>query len=102
MFFLGHMAWAYVWAVVFAGRRKGGLFVPAILMLGVLPDIDLFLVDFGVRHHTFTHSLFFWFIIFVPLLVVYGRRGIPYLAAILQHFAFGDFVVVTFPCHLLK
>ena len=93
LFFLGHMSWAYVWAVVFAGRRGGKLFVPAVLMLGVLPDVDLFLGGFGVGHHTFFHSLFFWVVLFVPFLVVYRRRVVPYLVAVLQHFAFGDFVV---------
>jgi len=93
LFFLGHMAWGYVWAVVFAGKRGGKLFVPAVLMLAVLPDVDLFLWGFGVEHHTFMHSLFFWFVLFVPFLAVYRGKVIPYLAAVLQHFAFGDFFV---------
>jgi membrane-bound metal-dependent hydrolase YbcI (DUF457 family) len=92
------MAWAYVWAVavwalISRDKRGGKLFVPAILMLGVLPDIDLFFGSLGVVHHTFTHSLFFWLVIFAPFLVVFGRKSIPYLAAVVQHFAFGDFLV---------
>jgi len=87
------MAWAYVWAVVFAGKRWGKLFVPAVLMLAVLPDVDLFLWGFGVEHHTFTHSLFFWFVLFAPFLAVYRGKVIPYLVAVVQHFAFGDFFV---------
>lgn len=66
MFFLGHMTWAYVWAVAFVGKRWGKIFVPAILMLAVLPDVDLFFRSFGVMHHTFTHSLFFGFVLFLP------------------------------------
>jgi len=93
LFFLGHMAWAYVWAVVFAGKRWGKLFVPAVLMLGVIPDIDLFLWGFGVEHHTFTHSFFFWIVMFAPFLAVYRGKVIPYLVAVVQHFAFGDFFV---------
>lgn len=93
MFFLGHMAWAYVWAVMFTGKRGGKLFIPAVLMLGTLPDVDIFLQIFGVGHQTFTHSLFFWFVIFAPFLVVFRLRAIPYLAAVVQHFAFGDFLV---------
>ena len=95
MFFLGHMAWAYVLAVLFAGKRWGKLFVHAVLMLGVLPDVDLFLGGFGVVHHTFTHSLFFWLVLFAPFLVVYRGRVIPYFVAVVQHFAFGDFFVGT-------
>jgi len=92
------MAWAYVWAVtvwaLISGDKRGGkLFVPAILMLGILPDIDVLLTPFGVVHHTFTHSLFFWIIIFAPFLLVFRQRSIPYLAAVVQHFAFGDLLV---------
>jgi hypothetical protein len=92
------MAWAYVWAaivwaVISGGKRGGKLFVPAILMLGVLPDIDLFFGRFGVVHHTFTHSFIFWLVIFAPFLLVFGLKSIPYLAAVVQHFAFGDLLV---------
>ena len=57
LYFLGHMAWAYVWAVIAwtlipAAKRGGKLFVPAILMLGVLPDVDLLLGGLGVVHRT--------------------------------------------------
>ena len=93
MFFLGHMTWAYVWAVAFAGKRWGRLFVPAVLILAVLPDVDLFLEGFGVGHHTFMHSLFFWFVLFLPFLAVYRRRVVPYFLAVVQHFAFGDLLV---------
>ena len=92
------MAWAYVWAVVVwivisRGGRGGKLFVPAILMLGVLPDIDLFFRNLGVVHHTFTHSLLFWLVLFAPFLLAFRLKSIPYLAAVLQHFAFGDLLV---------
>jgi len=87
------MSWAYVWAVIFSGKRWGNLVIPAVLMLGVLPDVDLFLWSFGVQHHTFTHSLFFWFVVSVPFLAVFRFKFIPYLVAVVQHFAFGDFLV---------
>jgi hypothetical protein len=93
LFFLGHMSWAYVFAVAFAGRRGGKLFVPAILILGVLPDVDLFLGGYGVGHRTFFHSIFFWVALFVPVLVIFRWKVVPYLVAVLQHFAFGDFFV---------
>jgi hypothetical protein len=97
MFFLGHMAWAYVWAVaiwalISSNKHGRGLFVPAVLMLGILPDIDLFLGNSEMIHRTFTHSLTFWLVIFVPLLLVYRRKSIPYFVAVVQHFAFGDFI----------
>jgi hypothetical protein len=98
LYFVGHMVWAYVWAaavwaLVSRDKRGGGLFLSAILMLGVLPDVDLFLGSLGVVHHTFTHSLFFWLVIFAPLLLVYRGKSVPYFVAVVQHFAFGDFLV---------
>ena len=93
MFFLGHMVWAYVWAAMFAGKCKGKLFIPLVLMLGIAPDIDLLLRSFGVIHHTLTHSFFFWLIIFAPFFMVFRRKTMPYFIAIAQHFAFGDLLV---------
>jgi len=87
------MAWAYVWATAFAGRRWGRLFVPAGLGLAVVSDIDLLLAGFGVVHHTFTHSFFFWLVVFAPFLVVFRLKSVPYFVAVAQHFAFGDLLV---------
>jgi membrane-bound metal-dependent hydrolase YbcI (DUF457 family) len=87
------MVWAYVWAALFAGKRKGKLFIPTVLMLGIAPDIDLLLRGFDVIHHTFTHSFFFWLIMFAPFFAVFRQKAIPYFVAVAQHFAFGDFLV---------
>ena len=93
MFFLGHMTWAYIWASIFAGKSKVKLIVPAVLILGIAPDVDIFLRGFGVLHHTFTHSFLFWLVVFVPFFAVFRRKSIPYFAAVVQHFAFGDLLV---------
>jgi hypothetical protein len=85
------MVWAYVWAALFAGKRKGKLFIPLVLMLGIAPDFDLLLR--GVVHHTLTHSFFFWIIVFAPFFVVFRQKTVPYFVAVAQHFAFGDFLV---------
>lgn len=87
------MTWAYVWGIAFARKQSTKFFAPAVLMFGVLPDIDLFLRRFGVVHHTFTHSFFFWLVVFAPFLIALRLKAIPYLAAVVQHFAFGDFLV---------
>jgi len=98
LYFLGHMAWAYVWAVIAwalipAAKRGGKLFVPAILMLGVLPDVDLLLGGLGVVHRTVTHSFFLWTVLFIPVFVILRFKAIPYFVAVVQHFAFGDFLM---------
>ena len=86
------MSWAYLCAAVTANKSKDKLFLPLVLILGAIPDIDLFLARFGVVHRTFTHSLFLWLIVFVPFLIIFRRRSLPYLAAVLSHFLFGDFL----------
>jgi hypothetical protein len=88
------MSWAIVFASVFNLKNKHKLFFPAVLLLGILPDIDLFLGSYGVYHHTFFHSIFFWFIFFLPAMISLGwKLVVPYFAALLQHFVFGDFLV---------
>jgi len=93
------MAWAYVWAMLAwtlipSVKRGGKLIVPAILLLGILPDADLLLGNLStVLHRTFTHSFFFWIIIFLPLFIVYGLKSVPYFVAVVQHFAFGDLLM---------
>jgi len=93
LFFLGHMAWAYIWAMMLAGKLRGKLFIHTVLMFGVVPDVDILLQGFGVVHHTFTHSLFFWLVMFAPFFAVFGRKLIPYFVAVAQHFVFEDFLV---------
>ena len=92
------MAWAYVfamlaWALIPGVKRGGKLIVPAILLLGILPDGDLLFGSLGVVHRTFTHSFFFWIIIFVPLFIVFRLKSVPYFVAVVQHFAFGDLLM---------
>lgn len=86
------MSWAYVVAVAFGGRGKK-LFIPAVLLLGCLPDIDLLFEGFGVAHRTFLHSIIFWIALFIPAFVNIRWRAVPYLAAVLQHVTFGDFFI---------
>ena len=98
MYFLGHMAWAYVlamlaWALIPGVKRYGKLFVPAVLMLGVLPDSDLLLGGLGIAHRTVTHSWFLWIVLFIPVFYFLRLKAVPYFVAVIQHFAFGDFVM---------
>jgi membrane-bound metal-dependent hydrolase YbcI (DUF457 family) len=92
------MAWALVWAMLAWAlipgvKRSGKLIVPVILLLGILPDADLLFSNIGVMHRTFTHSIFFWTIIFVPLFIIFRLKSVPYFVAVVQHFAFGDLLI---------
>jgi membrane-bound metal-dependent hydrolase YbcI (DUF457 family) len=97
------MAWAYFWAIVAwalisRAKRVGKLVVPAILILGILPDADFLLESLGVAHRTLTHSFLFWFVVFLPVFFIFRLKSVPYFVAVVQHFAFGDFLMgqVTF------
>ncbi len=74
-------------------KRNAKLFVPLILVLGILPDADLFLEGIGIMHRTVTHSFLFWFVVFIPLFVIFRLKSIPYFVAVVQHFAFGDLIM---------
>lgn len=87
------MTWSYVFADAASGKQRGKLFVPLVLTLGILPDIDLLLEGYGIEHHTVTHSYFFWLILFIPFFAVFRLKALPYLVAVVQHFAFGDFLI---------
>ena len=92
------MTWAYLfavlaWAFIPGVKRTGKLFVPLILLLGVLPDADLLFGRLGIVHHTVTHSFFFWAILFTPFFVIFRLKSIPYFVAVVQHFAFGDLLI---------
>jgi len=93
LFILGHMCWGYI-----AGKATSSFlrisFNPyLVLLLAALPDIDLLLGIFGIQHRTWTHSILFWSLAFVPLFVKYRKRSIPYFVAPIQHIIFGDAIV---------
>ncbi len=69
--------------------------IPLLLVLSILPDIDIF-YDFltGAEiHRGPTHSIFFAFLIFIPIFVYYRKQAVPYFLALLSHSLIGDFIV---------
>ncbi len=98
MYFLGHMAWAVVfatvaWVLIPRAKRGGKLILPLILILGILPDVDILFESFGVLHRTVTHSLLTYSVLFIPFFVAYNWRAIPYFVAVISHFIFGDLLI---------
>ncbi len=88
MFFLGHMAWAYVLAKPFSKNINMYL----IMLLGILPDIDI-LFNSSIEHRSITHSIPILSMLFIPLFVKYRRKALPYYIALTQHVFFGDLIV---------
>lgn len=65
--------------------------IPLALALSVLPDIDLFLEPM-LRHGGPTHSLIVLAILFLPVILIWKRTSIPYLAAAASHGLIGDYL----------
>ncbi len=98
MFLVGHSVWGYILASLTARALRFAhnsyRFNPYIAMiLAVIPDIDIMLYDLGIRHRSITHSILFWLVLFVPFLIVYRKRSLPYLVAVIQHIMVGDIIV---------
>ena len=100
MFLVGHSVWGYVLASLTAralrldSAHNSYRFNPYIAMiLAMIPDIDIILYDLGIRHRSITHSILFWLVVFIPFLIVYRKRSLPYLVAVMQHIMVGDIIV---------
>ena len=98
MFFQGHMVWGYVTARATSSLTRTRLIMPLILFVSVLPDVDIFLEPFGIRHLTLTHTIIFWVVLFMPVFAYFGfRKTLPYFFALLQHFLLGDVFIGSLP-----
>lgn len=91
------MAWSYVICKLVG--RSLNLKVPAYfaLLVGALPDFDIYFQSLGVAHHTYTHSIIVWAPVFLIVFLVYGVRSLPYVAGVAQHVLISDFLVGTVP-----
>lgn len=94
------MVWGYVVCRGVAKASGTGIPLYAALILGAVPDFDLYLVPFGFTHHTYSHSLLVWAPIFLGMLLIWRRRSLPYIAGIGQHFLIGDLLVGAVPLFL--
>jgi membrane-bound metal-dependent hydrolase YbcI (DUF457 family) len=65
--------------------------IPLALTLSVLPDIDLFMEPM-LRHGGPTHSLVILTALFLPVILIWKKASIPYLAAAASHALIGDYL----------
>jgi hypothetical protein len=79
---VGHFALGYVIGKLAMKATKTKMNIPLILTLSVIPDIDI-LVPY-VEHRGPFHSVIMATIVFLPLLVHYGRTAYPYFLALIQ------------------
>ncbi|MCX8151371.1 MAG: metal-dependent hydrolase [Candidatus Bathyarchaeota archaeon] len=93
MFAIGHFALAYLSGKSFAAILKTRLNLPLLFMLSILPDVDLilqFLDPALFMHRGAAHSIFTFTAFFIPFLVFYRKKAVPYYVALLSHSMLGD------------
>jgi membrane-bound metal-dependent hydrolase YbcI (DUF457 family) len=90
MFAVGHFALGYLFGRLSAKIVNVSLSLPLVFFASVLPDTDI-LFPF-IEHRGPLHSVFFNFLIFLPLFCIYQKQALPYFFAVLQHSLVGDFL----------
>jgi membrane-bound metal-dependent hydrolase YbcI (DUF457 family) len=77
--------------------------IPLIMVLSILPDVDL-IVDRlmgSTLHRGPSHSLLLTIVAFLPFLIIYRKKAVPYFVAFASHSLIGDFfaggVVLLWP-----
>jgi membrane-bound metal-dependent hydrolase YbcI (DUF457 family) len=89
------MALAYLVAKASGKLLKVNFNIPLILVLSIIPDVDIIL-EFLLRsplHRGPTHSIIIAILVFIPFLVLYRKKAIPYFAALASHSLIGDFFI---------
>jgi hypothetical protein len=72
-------------------RGKISYSLPLLFAAALLPDLD-FLFYPLFQHHTITHSLTLWSIVYLPVFAIFRIRALPYFIATLSHFMIGDVI----------
>jgi len=90
MFSVGHFALGYLSGRALSKLLNVNVDVSLLFLASILPDIDLIIP--GVEHRGPIHSIIVLFLAFVPVLITYKKRAIPYFIALAQHSLIGDFL----------
>jgi hypothetical protein len=89
------MALGYLIGKASAKLLKVNISIPLILVLSVLPDIDIilnFLFNIEI-HRGPTHSIISAILVFIPFLILYRQKAVPYFAALISHSLIADFII---------
>ncbi|MEM2971643.1 MAG: metal-dependent hydrolase [Candidatus Bathyarchaeia archaeon] len=89
-FAVGHFSFGYILANTSTRITKTEINIPIVFALSVIPDIDI-IVPY-VEHRGPIHSLMALFTIFIPILIFYRKKAVPYFLALIQHPLVTDYV----------
>jgi len=88
MFAVGHLALGYITGKVADRLLKVKSNIFLLLLVSVIPDIDILIP--GLEHRGPTHSLIIFGILLIPIILLYGKKAVPYSIALVQHSLIGD------------
>jgi len=89
-FAVGHLALGYITGKASSKPLNVNVNLPLLFLASVISDVDLLIP--GLKHRGPTHSLTMFFLLFIPALMVYGKRAVPYFIAAVQHSLLGDYL----------
>ena len=90
MYAVGHFALGYLTGKIASKSLNINVNLPLLFFASIVPDIDLLI--HGLEHRGPLHSVIFFSVLFVPLLLLYRKSAVPYFVAVLQHLLIGDFL----------
>ena len=85
----GHIAIVIICGKITEHAAKTKATISLLCVFSILPDIDMF-HPFGIKHGGPTHSIILITIFFLPFLLIYGKKVLPYFVATLSHPLIGD------------
>jgi membrane-bound metal-dependent hydrolase YbcI (DUF457 family) len=92
MWFLGHLSLGYFSAYATSKYTGERMVIPVVWIASMLPDLDAFFYRYMV-HRGPSHSIIVAVVASISVLIVFGRRSLPYLAALASHILIGDYFV---------
>jgi hypothetical protein len=72
-------------------KDKNSFSIPLVFAAAIMPDLDFAFSPF-FAHHTITHSITFWSLVYAPILIIKRRKALPYAIATFSHFVIGDVI----------
>lgn len=67
--------------------------IPSLFVASIIPDIDLLIP--WIEHRGPLHSVMLLSLVSIPLIIVWKRKAIPYVAALISHPLLGDYLTST-------
>ena len=90
MYAVGHLALGYLTGKIASKSLKVNINLPLLFLASVFPDIDLLIP--GLEHRGPLHSIIVFFLLFLPIFLIYRKRAAPYFVAVIQHLIIGDYL----------